>query len=338
MRTRCNTLFTCFAAIAAAFGEPRAPDESSVERWLALMETARQQRETGAYQQAYETLRLAHTLSRTMPGTIQMRARSHQYLGSLAALTGRTAEAEALLKSAVRLWAAAGEAGLIPCMQAQADLISLYSQTGRPGQAARLATRLEAESEDLDPASPAANRVYRALAAAAYLNQDLERAEALARKAIRIQRAHAGTTLEEQSQAHNELGLILWKQGRKDEASLEARRAVDILEADQRVKVVEYAAALSNLAMMMAADRNDPAALQMMRHAVEIAQSNIGPGHVLLANLWSNYAEMLKRAKRGRESRAARREAQVIYERTLDSQPGRHTVDLADLMREARRR
>lgn len=337
MKIGFTNLFLCICTGAMAFGEPGEPDASVVERWLALVETARQQRQTGAYQQAYETLKQARAVSQTAPDAIHMRAWSHQYLGSLAALTGRMTEAESLLKSAVRLWASAGEAGAVPGMQAEADLIRLYSETGRPGPAARLAARLEAESERLDPATAAANRVYRALAAAAYLNKDLERAEALSRKAIQIQRAHAATTLEEQSQAHNELGLILWKQGRKDEARQEARRALDILAAHQLTQVVEYAVALSNLAMMTAADRNDSEALAMMRRAIDLVQSTIGPGNVFLANLWFNYAEMLKRARRGGESKAARREAQAIYERTLDAQPGRHTVDMADLLREARR-
>ncbi|WP_321477749.1 tetratricopeptide repeat protein [uncultured Paludibaculum sp.] len=322
-----------------ASGQSGAPQEEPIRRWMSLVETARQQRQAGAYQEAYQTLQQASALSQAAPDALQMRARSYEYLGSLAALLGRPIEAEALLKTAIQLWEKTGEMGFVARSQAQADLISLYAETGRPAQAGRLARSLAAECDGrLDQNSAAANRVYRALATAAYLNQDLEQAETLARKAIQIQRLNPGMMLEERSQIHTELGLILWKQGRKEEARQELRTAVEILEKNQRVQVVEYATALGNLAMMVATDQNSTESLEMMRRAIEVVRSTIGTGHVFLAHLLSDYANLLKRARRGEESKAARREAETIYQRTLIQQPRRYSVDMADLTRQASRR
>ncbi|MGJ5816802.1 tetratricopeptide repeat protein [Paludibaculum fermentans] len=323
----------------AAYGQSNTTPEDPARRWAGLVETAQQQRQAGDYQAAFQTLQQASDLSRQTPGATQMRARSYEYLGSVAALLGRPTEAETMMKSSIRLWEESGEAGLVARLQAEADLLSLYVATGRPGPAARLARTLAASCDArLDQDAAAADKVYGALAAAAYLNQDLPRAEALSRKAIQFHKFNPSDMPEERSQVHNQLGLILWQQGRKDEARQEAQVAVDILEANRRVNVVEYASALSNLAKMKGADRNDPNALEMMHRAIEIVRSNIGPSHVFLVGLWSDYADLLKRAKRGEESKAARREAQNIYQRTLVQQPGRYSVDVADFTRDAGKR
>lgn len=323
----------------AVSGQSGALASDPIQHWMSLVETARQQRQAGAYQAAYQTLQQACAVSQEIPEAPQLRARTYEYLGSLAQLLGRPIEAESKLKTSIQLWEQIGDIGFLARAQTEADLINLYVETGRVGPAARLASRLAAECEGrLDPDSEPAGRIFRALAASAYVNQDLARAETLSRKAVQIQQSRPGTMVEEQSQVHNELGLILWKRGRKDEARQEIRTAIDILEAHQRVQVVEYAAALSNMALMTEGGRNDEAALEMMRRAIEIVRSSIGTGHVFLGNLWSNYADLLKRARRGEESKAARREAQSIYQSTLVQQPGRHSVDVADFAREARRR
>lgn len=323
----------------AASGQSGALASDPIQHWIRLVETARQQRQAGAYQSAYETLQQACVVSQKVPEAPQLKARSYEYLGSVAQLLGRTTEAESKLKTSIQIWEQIGEAGIIARLQTEADLINLYAETGRHGAAGRLARTLAAECEGkLDPDSAAAGRIYRALAASAYLSHDLQRAETLSRKAVQIQQTRPGTMVEEQSQVHNELGLILWKRGRKDEARQEIRTAIDILEAHQRVQVVEYAAALSNMALMTEGGRNEEAALEMTRRAIEIVRSSNGTGHIFLGNLWSNYADLLKRAKRGEESKAARREAQAIYQSTLVQQPGRHSVDVADFARGAGRR
>lgn len=323
----------------AASGHSGALASDPIQHWMSLVETARQQRQAGAYQSAYQTLQQASAVSQEVPEAPQLRARTYEYLGSLAQLLGRPIEAESKLKTSIQLWDQIGDIGFLARVQTEADLINLYVETGRLGPATRLASSLAAECEGrLDPDSESAGRIFRALAASAYANRDLARAETLSRKAVQVQQSRPGTMVEEQSQVHNELALILWKRGRKDEARQEIRTAIDILEAHQRVQVVEYAAALSNMALMTEGGRNEEAALEMMRRAIEIVRSSIGTGHVFLANLWSNYADLLKRARRGEESKAARREAQSIYESTLVQQPGRHSVDVADFTREARRR
>ncbi|QOY90492.1 tetratricopeptide repeat protein [Paludibaculum fermentans] len=340
-RVLAHLIALCSAAVigCAANGLDPTPDTNPTRRWADLVETAHQQRHAGAYQAAFETLQQASALSQQIPGALQMRARSSEYLGTLAALLGQPVEAESMLKTSIRLWEQTGEPGFVARLQTEADLISLYVATGRPGLAARSARTLAAKCDGrLDQDAAAADRVYGALAAAAYSNQDLVRAEALARKAIQFHQLNPDAMPEDRAQAHTQLGLILWKRGQKDAARQEVRAAIDILEANHRGAVVEYAAALSNLAKMTGADRNDLRALEMMRRAIEVARSNVGASHVFLADLWSAYAELLKRAKRGEESKAARREAQAIYQQTLVQQPGRYSVDIADFAPEAGKR
>lgn len=324
-----------FLGISAG-GPSIASAQDPVQNWIGLVESARQQRQAGAYQAAYQTLEKARVLSQQTPDVPQLKARTYEYLGSLALLLGRPIEAESNLKTAIRLWEGVGESGFIARLQTEADLINLYVETGRPGPAARLAKSLAADCEGrLDANSAPAGRIYRALAASAYLNQDLQLAETLSRKGIRNQQSNPGTLPEEQSQVHNELGLILWKQGRKDEARAEVRTAIEVLETNGRTQIVEYAAALSNLALMTAGEKNETQALDLMRRAIDIVRPNIGTGHIFLANLWSDYADLLKRARRGEESKAARRKAQSIYQSALMQQPGRYSVDVADLTRES---
>ncbi|MBN9663470.1 MAG: tetratricopeptide repeat protein [Acidobacteria bacterium] len=323
----------------AASGQSGALVSDPVQHWISLVESARQQRQAGAYQAAYQTLQQARMLSQRTPEAPQLKARTYEYLGSLALLLGRPIEAETNLKTAIRLWEGVGQRGFVGRLQTEADLINLYVETARPGPAARLAKGLTAECEGrLDETSPSAGRIYRALAASAYLNQDLRLAETLSRRGIRNQQSNPDTLPEEESQVHNELGLILWKQGRKDEARQEVRAAIGILEANGRIQIVEYAAALSTLALMTAGEKDPTGALDMLRRAIDVVRLTIGADHIFLAKLWSNYADLLKRARRGEESKAARREAQSIYESTLVQQPGRHSVDVADFTREARRR
>jgi Flp pilus assembly protein TadD len=320
----------------AASGQSGALASDPIQHWMSLVDTARQQRQAGAYQAAYQTLQQARSLSQRTPEAPQLKARTYEYLGSLALLLGRPIEAETNLKTAIRLWEDIGQSGFIARLQTEADLINLYVETARPGPAARLAKGLTAECEGrLDENSASAGRIYRALAASAYLNQDLQLAETLSRKGIRNQQSNPATLPEEQSQVHNELGLILWKQGRKDEARQEVRAAITILEAKGRIQIVEYAAALSNLALMTAAEKDPTGALDMMRRAIDVARPTIGADHIFLAKLWSDYADLLKRARRGEESKAARRKAQSIYQSALVQQPGQYTIDLADLARDA---
>ncbi|QOY90491.1 tetratricopeptide repeat protein [Paludibaculum fermentans] len=319
--------------------QPDEPSEEAVRLWVTTMEAAQKLRQQGAYEAAYRGFEDASALARSMPGTPVLRARSYEYLGSMAATLGRPIEAEGHYLSAIRLWEAIDDLGTIPQLQATADLVSLYVETGQTGKAERLAKRLAADSEDKLDANPtAAGRVQIALAAAAYLNQDVDRAESLCRKAIRTKEANREISPEELSQAHNQLGLILWKQGQRAYALQQARTAVEILEKNDRTHSIEYAAALGNTAMMSAIDSGDRNAADLMLRAIQVVRAGVGTGHVFLAELLVNYADLLKRAKRGDESKAAQREAQQIFQNTLVRQPGHHTVDVADLVRGSKRR
>lgn len=310
------------------------PSGESLQRWVSMMEAAQKQRQQGLYEEAYRGFEAASALTVEMPGKPVLRARSYEYLGSMAATLGRPIEAESHYQSAIRLWEAMGEIGTIPQLQSTADLVSLYVETGQTGKAERLARRLSADSEGkLEANATAAGRVQIALAAAAYLNGDLDRAESLCRQAIKAKELDPQIAPEERSQAHNQLALILWQRNRRAAGLQQARVAVEILEQNDRTRSIEYAAALGNQAMMSAMENGDRRAPEMMRRAIEVVRSGVGTGHVFLAELLVNYADLLKQAKRGDESKAAQREAQQIFQKTLVQQPGQHTVDLSDLMR-----
>lgn len=314
--------------------QEEGPSEESLQRWVSTMEAAQKQRQQGLYEAAYRGFEEASALTRNMPGRPVLRARSYEYLGSIAATLGRPIEAEAHYQAAIRLWEGMGEIGAIPQFQATADLVSLYVETGQNGKAVRVAKRLAADSEGkLNANVTAAGRVQIALAAAAYLNGDLERAESLCRQAIKTKELDAQITPEERSQAHNQLGLILWQRNRRAAGLQQARVAVEILEKNDRTRSIEYAAALGNQAMMSSMENGDRRAPELMRRAIDVVRTSVGTGHVFLAELLVNYAGLLKQSKRGDESKAAQREAQQIFQKTLVQQPGQHTVDVADLVR-----
>ncbi|WP_321477759.1 tetratricopeptide repeat protein [uncultured Paludibaculum sp.] len=341
MQTRFVSLFVRCGLLAigcAASGQTGGPDDQSYSSWAETMEEAQRLRESGLYEAAYRGFEKASSLSQVIPGRLNPRARSLESLASVSSTLGRPLEAEAHYKAAIRLWAAMGKPATVDLLQCQAELIRLYVQTGQAGRAGRLARRLAADSEGkLVAEAVVEGRVTIALAAAAELNNDLDRAESLCRKAVRIKEQSTGITPEEQSEARGQLGLILWKRGRRAAALQEARRATEILESVDRVHSLEYATALGNQAMMSAALNNDPHALEQMRQAIGVARSAVGTSHFLLARLLTNYSGLLKRAKRGEEAKAARREAEKIYENTLVQQSGRYGVDVADLWREANR-
>ncbi|MBN9663471.1 MAG: tetratricopeptide repeat protein [Acidobacteria bacterium] len=314
--------------------QQEGPSEESLQRWVGMMEAAQKLRQQGHYEAAYRGFEEASTFTREMPGRPVLRARSYEYLGSIAATLGRPIEAEAHYQSAIRLWEAMGEIGTLSQLQANADLLSLYVETGQTGKAERLAKRLAADSEGkLGADATAAGRVQIALAAAAYLNGDLDRAESLCRQAIKAKELDPTITPEERSQAYNQLGLILWQRNRRAAGLQQARTAVEILEKNDRTHSIEYAAALGNQAMMSSIENGDRRAPELMRRAIEVVRTSVGTGHVFLAELLVNYAGMLKQSRRGDESKAAQREAQQIFQQTLVQQPGHHTVDVADLMR-----
>ncbi|MGJ5816803.1 hypothetical protein [Paludibaculum fermentans] len=310
------------------------PDSEAVQRWVSTMEAAQELRRQGSYEAAYRGFEDAAVQARGMPGRPILRARNYEYLGSVAAILGRPFEAEGHYQSAIRLWESMGEIGTIAQLQAMADLVNLYVETGQTGKADRLAKRLVSDSEGkLESNRTAAGRVLLALAAAAYLNGDLNRAESLCRKALEAKIGNPEIMAEELSQAHNQLGLILWQRDRHAAGLEQARKAVEILERNDRTHSIEYAAALANQAMMSSMENGDRRAPDMMRRSIEVVRAGVGTGHVFLAELLVNYAGLLKQAKRGNESKAAQREAQQIFQRTLVQQPGQHTVDVSDLMR-----
>ncbi|WP_321477756.1 tetratricopeptide repeat protein [uncultured Paludibaculum sp.] len=336
----CLAAHWCLLAMGCPVeGQSEAPDKATVQRWEQAMHAAQELREGGAYEAAYRGFEEAGAISRTMPGPPILQARTYESLGSVASALGRPLEAEGHYLAAIRIWETLGEPATVALLQSKADLVSLYVETGQTGRADRLAKRLAADAEGkLGSDSTAEGRVLIAISAAAYLNQDMDRAESLCRKAVRIKDKNADMSPEERSQAHNQLGLILWKRDHRGAALQEARKATEVLEKQERTQSLEYAAALANLAMMMASEHHDPRALGLLDRAIGVVRSSVGTGHVFLAELLTNYAELLKNAKRGDESKAARREAQTIYQRTLVQQPGRYSVDVADLTRGAVRR
>lgn len=341
MRTGYVCLLTaCLAAGAwAADPPPKTVARADAQRWLSMMDQAQRLRESGSYEEAYRAFRRVADWSKGISGPPVLLGRAYEALGSTAASLGRPMDAEAHYEVAIRIWSSMGEEAEEALLQARADLITLCVESGQTGRAGRLAQRLAAESEGrMAPGSLVEGRVAIALAAAAYLNQDLEQAERWCRRAASVKDAHPELLPEERSQAHNQLGLILWMQGRRDAARQQAQAAIQVLEKLDRVHSLEYAAALGNLAMMRAANHAGREEVAMMRRAIDVVRAAVGAENVFLANLLTSYADLLQRTKHGSESKAARREAQAVYANTLARQPGRQTIDVADLVRGARQR
>lgn len=322
-----------------ANGQSTEPRDEVIRRWFSQVKHAQQLRFQGEYATSLQVLRDAVVLSRTVPDAPELKAQTYEYMGSTTAALGHPMEAEAHYLAAIQVWESMGPAVLVPKLRSQVDLVSLYVESGQMGKADRLARSLAKESEGkFLPGSGDASRLDAALGAVAYLHNQLPKAEALTRRAIRGKEVNSDTLPEELSQAHNGLALILWKDGRKREARQHARIAVEVLEKAGRTRCLELAAALSNLAMMTGEDGHDAQALTLMRRAVDMVRDSVGQDNGFLADLLTNYADLLNAARKKSESKQARREADAVYQRSLVARPERHTVDMADMLRDGKRR
>lgn len=341
MRIGCVCLLAAWVAAGAwaADPPPQTVARADAERWVSMMNEAQRLRDSGAYAEAYRAFQQVAVWSKSIVGPPVLLARAYEAMGSTASSLGRPMDAESHYEAAIRIWSSMGAEAEEALLQARADLITLCVESGQTGRAGRLAQRLEADSDGrLAPGSLVEGRVATALAAAGYANQDAEQAERWCRRAVAVKDSHPELLPEERSQAHNQLALILWMEGRRTEARAEARTSTQLLEKLDRVHSLDYAAALGNLAMMRAAEHTGREELAMMRRAIAVVRAAVGTEHVFLGDLLTNYADLLQRSKHGGESKAARREAQAVYANTLARQPARHTVDVADLLRGDRQR
>jgi tetratricopeptide (TPR) repeat protein len=125
------------------------------------------------------------------------------------------------------------------------------------------------------------------------------------------------------------LGWALYEEKKEQEALETAARAWAILEGLQSPPATAQARALVVMGLVAAANGDLSAALARMERAVGLARQAFGAGHPAVAYLLSRYSQMLSRAHRRKEAKAAAARSQEILNLNRNNAGLGLTVDIA---------
>jgi tetratricopeptide (TPR) repeat protein len=142
----------------------------------------------------------------------------------------------------------------------------------------------------------------------------LDRADEWSRLAF-AEAARAGNPPGVMGRLYIDVANLLDEEGKRDEAILLNRRAINVCEADN--DMVNAAMATNNLAVTLLTIGHDDEALPLYRRACDIWTRELGPAHPNTLMAQENVAEALARAHRYDEAELSLRRDLIIRERTL---------------------
>lgn len=191
-------------------------------------------------------------------------------------------------------------------------LAGLHEQAGRLDEAEPLFRRAVAVAESAyGPDHPEVAKLLDKLASFCLTSQRLDEAEEHYRRAIEILevRQHEGL-----DQALANLGTLLNRRDRPEEAEAALRRALALREASHGAADVGVGYILDSLAAALRAQKRLDEAEPLLRRGVAVLENALGPTHPQVGTTVSNLAGLLRRADRFGESEPLARRAIAIQE------------------------
>ena len=206
--------------------------------------------------------------------------------------------------------------------------VGLLWVTGREGHSTRWIERwhgvgwaaLQRSGHDPELAAQLDN----AAAGAWIEHHELERGEALLRRALQIREEAFGPGHPSRSSALGNLGRVLAARGQLDEAAQVFERARQAMEAEYGPHHPDTATALDNLGAVNGDAGRHSRALAFHRKALEIREASLGPDH--LYNAHSHYNIALNLREMGRFDEAVEHQGRAIE---IYEEGGGSPIDMA---------
>jgi tetratricopeptide (TPR) repeat protein len=249
-------------------------------------------------------------------------------LGSLFQAMARYQDAESVLRQAIEASSANGQdPSSLPV--ALVNLAAVYRAQARNAEAAPLYDRA-LKLRQADTATPPREiaKLLTHMAALARDTENLPRAEDLIRQALEAFRADGSLQSPEALVSLVTQGTILAAEQKLPEAEATLQSAVSSYRGQPQG--LDYAAALSSLANVIAARGRPKEAEPLLREAIAVWTMLLGADHPFVASGLMNLGTVLKARRRYEEAEALMNRAANIDAHTLPEGHPRIAVDLND--------
>jgi tetratricopeptide (TPR) repeat protein len=252
-------------------------------------------------------------------------AATYNNLASAYQSLGRDSDAERLYLKSIAMWDSM-TSSLEGAARPLNNLGTLYRNLRRLAEAERcyrrsLAIRLAASG----PTHPEAARVMNNIARVEQARGNYPAADELYRRALAIVQMHPDLEGEAAGVMSN-YGALLNLQGKREAARQTLTSALEMASRVQGAGHPMLVDILVNAAVIELADKRYPAAEEMLRKALGIAEAKLGVRSPITATVLAGYATALRGLKRKQEA--------VEYERRstamLRSYRGSYTVDISE--------